>query len=103
MKLTCCQRCARLGCFESAVCAQGDASCGDCQPGTYVYKEQECRSCTLGTYAPSALADACRAQQEGKTTVLEIMVTRELGDPFRRDALKLPKRLLSKYKDYSND
>jgi sulfoacetaldehyde acetyltransferase len=50
-----------------------------------------------------ALADACRAQQEGKTTVLEIMVTRELGDPFRRDALKLPKRLLSKYRDYSND
>ena len=31
------------------------------------------------------------------------MVTRELGDPFRRDALKLPKRLLSKYKDYSTD
>jgi sulfoacetaldehyde acetyltransferase len=45
-----------------------------------------------------ALAAACKAQGAGKTTVLEMMVTRELGDPFRRDALKLPKRLLDKYK-----
>ncbi len=46
-----------------------------------------------------ALAAACAAQREGKTTVLEMMVTRELGDPFRRDALKKPVRLLEKYKD----
>jgi sulfoacetaldehyde acetyltransferase len=50
-----------------------------------------------------ALADACAAQSEGKTTVIEVMVTRELGDPFRRDALKLPKRLLPKYKAYSTE
>ncbi len=25
---------------------------------------------------------------EGKTTIIEVMCTRELGDPFRRDALK---------------
>jgi sulfoacetaldehyde acetyltransferase len=31
-------------------------------------------------------------------TVLEMMCTRELGDPFRRDALKKPTRLLEKYK-----
>ncbi len=37
---------------------------------------------------------------EGKTTVVEIMCTRELGDPFRRDALSLPVRFLDKYKDY---
>ena len=37
---------------------------------------------------------------EGKTTVLEIMCTRELGDPFRRDALSTPVRYLEKYKDY---
>ena len=36
----------------------------------------------------------------GKTTVLEIMCTRELGDPFRRDALSRPIRFLDKYKDY---
>lgn len=47
-----------------------------------------------------ALAKACAAQQDGKTTILEMMVTRELGDPFRRDALKKPVRLLDKYKNY---
>jgi len=45
-----------------------------------------------------ALRAAAAAQKEGKTTVLEMMVTRELGDPFRRDALALPTRHLAKYK-----
>jgi sulfoacetaldehyde acetyltransferase len=36
----------------------------------------------------------------GKTCVIEIMCTRELGDPFRRDALAKPVRFLEKYKDY---
>jgi sulfoacetaldehyde acetyltransferase len=45
-----------------------------------------------------ALRAATKAQSEGKTTVLEMMVTRELGDPFRRDALALPTRHLAKYK-----
>lgn len=38
--------------------------------------------------------------KEGKTCVIEIMCTRELGDPFRRDALAKPIRFLDKYKDY---
>ena len=37
---------------------------------------------------------------EGKTCIIEIMCTRELGDPFRRDALSKPVRFLDKYKDY---
>jgi sulfoacetaldehyde acetyltransferase len=45
----------------------------------------------------AALKAACAAQKEGKTTVLEMMVTAELGDPFRRDALSLPVRHLAKY------
>ena len=45
-----------------------------------------------------ALRAACAAQAEGRTTILEMMVTQELGDPFRRDALQKPKRLLEKYK-----
>ena len=49
--------------------------------------------------AGPALAAACAAQKEGRTTVLEMMVTRELGDPFRRDALRKPLRLLDKYKN----
>ena len=48
-----------------------------------------------------ALEKAVAAQMnEGKTTVIEIMCTRELGDPFRRDALSKPVRFLDKYKDY---
>ncbi len=45
-----------------------------------------------------ALDKACDAQKHGKTTVIEVMVTQELGDPFRRDALKYPARVLEKYK-----
>ena len=41
-----------------------------------------------------------RQMNEGKTTILEIMCTRELGDPFRKDALSKPVRYLKKYKDY---
>jgi len=48
-----------------------------------------------------ALRAAVDAQMKrGTTTVIEIMCTRELGDPFRRDALSKPVRLLEKYKDY---
>ncbi len=47
-----------------------------------------------------ALERACEAQTQGRTTVLELMVTRELGDPFRRDALQKPTRFLDKYKKF---
>jgi sulfoacetaldehyde acetyltransferase len=47
-----------------------------------------------------ALRDAAAAQQQGRTTVLEIMVSPELGDPFRRDALSKPVRHLAKYQAY---
>ena len=51
----------------------------------------------LGDVGP-ALRAAAQAQRDGKTTILEMMVTRELGDPFRRDALALPVRHLEKYR-----
>nr|WP_319563583.1 sulfoacetaldehyde acetyltransferase [uncultured Rhodoferax sp.] len=48
-----------------------------------------------------ALKRAIDAQMnQGKTTVIEILVTQELGDPFRRDALSKPVRFLEKYRDY---
>ncbi len=53
----------------------------------------------LGDVGP-ALQAAARAQAEGRTTVLEVMVTQELGDPFRRDALSKPVRWLKKYKAF---
>jgi len=48
-----------------------------------------------------ALHSAVQAQAHGKCTVLEMMVTQELGDPFRRDALSKPVRYLEKYKAYT--
>jgi len=41
------------------------------------------------------------AVKSNKPTVINLMLTRELGDPFRRDAFRQPKRLLAKYKKYS--
>ena len=41
-----------------------------------------------------ALQAAVKAQADGTCTVLEMMVTQELGDPFRRDALSKPVRYL---------
>ncbi|HWJ06474.1 MAG TPA: sulfoacetaldehyde acetyltransferase [Steroidobacteraceae bacterium] len=62
-----------------------------------------CEGVTLDRLADvgPALRAAVQAQAEGRCTVLEMMVTRELGDPFRRDALAKPVRLLEKYKGYA--
>jgi sulfoacetaldehyde acetyltransferase len=48
----------------------------------------------------AALQESVRRQADGKTTVIEMMVTKELGDPFRRDALSKPVRHLAKYKSF---
>jgi sulfoacetaldehyde acetyltransferase len=48
-----------------------------------------------------ALQASVKAQAEGRTTVIEMMVTQELGDPFRRDALSKPVRYLEKYRAYT--
>jgi sulfoacetaldehyde acetyltransferase len=53
----------------------------------------------LGDVGP-ALQASVKAQAEGRTTVIEMMVTQELGDPFRRDALSKPVRYLEKYRAY---
>jgi sulfoacetaldehyde acetyltransferase len=47
-----------------------------------------------------ALRESVHRQSEGTTTVLEMMVTKELGDPFRRDALSKPVRHLDKYRSF---
>src|SRR5271166_4036453 len=53
----------------------------------------------LADVAP-ALEAAALMQASGRMTVLEVMVTKELGDPFRRDALSKPVRWLDKYKAF---
>ena len=41
-----------------------------------------------------ALAKAIEDQMKhGKTTLIEAMINQELGDPFRRDAMKKPVRV----------
>jgi len=51
--------------------------------------------------AADQVGDALReATASGRPTVLEVMVSQELGEPFRRDALQHPKRLLEKYKAF---
>ena len=48
-----------------------------------------------------ALQASVQAQAAGKCTVIEMMLTQELGDPFRRDALSKPVRYLEKYQAYT--
>lgn len=55
---------------------------------------------TLEEVGPALQKAIDLQMNEGKTCVIEIMCTRELGDPFRRDALSKPVRFLDKYKDY---
>ncbi len=37
-----------------------------------------------------ALQQSCKDQMEGLTTFIEVMLNQELGEPFRRDAMKAP-------------
>ncbi|MCG8562885.1 MAG: sulfoacetaldehyde acetyltransferase [Hyphomicrobiales bacterium] len=37
-----------------------------------------------------ALQEACKAQDDGVTTFIEVLLNQELGEPFRRDAMKKP-------------
>ncbi len=48
------------------------------------------------------VGDALRgAVKSHKPTVINLMLTQELGDPFRRDAFRQPRRLLPKYRKFS--
>jgi sulfoacetaldehyde acetyltransferase len=48
------------------------------------------------------VGDALKAAvRSAKPAVVEIMLTQELGEPFRRDAFRPPRRLLPKYRRFS--
>ena len=38
----------------------------------------------------SAIKEGCMAQEDGVTTFIEVVLNQELGEPFRRDAMKAP-------------
>jgi sulfoacetaldehyde acetyltransferase len=40
-----------------------------------------------------------RQMEEGKTTFIEVLLNQELGEPFRRDAMKNPVRVAGISKD----
>jgi sulfoacetaldehyde acetyltransferase len=54
----------------------------------------------LADVGPTLTSAVDAQMNDAKTTVVEIMCTRELGDPFRRDALSTPVRHLEKYEKY---
>jgi len=37
-----------------------------------------------------AIKVSCQEQQKGITTFIEVILNQELGEPFRRDAMKAP-------------
>ncbi len=42
------------------------------------------------TELTAALREACELQRQGTTTFIEVVLNQELGEPFRRDAMKKP-------------
>jgi len=68
-----------------------------------VAKAFGCEGVTIDRLADvgPALQASVKAQAEGRCTVIEMMLTQELGDPFRRDALSKPVRYLEKYRAYT--
>lgn len=52
--------------------------------------------------AGDAMKEALRLQKEGKPCLVEMMMSKEIDDPFRRDAMKMPKRILPKYKNFES-
>ena len=54
----------------------------------------------LDDVGPALAAAIDDQMNEGRTTVIEVMTTKELGDPFRKDAMSTPVRHLDKYRDY---
>ena len=45
---------------------------------------------TTQTELTTMLQEACEAQKQGVTTFIEVILNQELGEPFRRDAMKAP-------------
>ena len=50
-----------------------------------------------------AIARSCAAQDDGTTTLVEVVVNKELGAPFRRDAMQDQRCLLPRYQEPHRD
>ena len=40
-----------------------------------------------------AIKESCEEQKKGITTFIEVILNQELGEPFRRDAMKKPVKI----------
>ena len=47
----------------------------------------------------NAISESCELQASGTTTLVEVVVNKELGAPFRRDAMQDQKTMLPRYKE----
>ena len=45
---------------------------------------------TNQTELTEAIKEGCETQKNGTTTFIEVILNQELGEPFRRDAMKNP-------------
>ncbi|HXZ15782.1 MAG TPA: sulfoacetaldehyde acetyltransferase [Roseiarcus sp.] len=61
---------------------------------SYAKVAEACGLSGIVTRSPAALTEAlreaCAAQGDGVTTLIEVVLNQELGEPFRRDAMKKP-------------
>ena len=56
---------------------------------------------TMRRASPRGVQTITTMRDSNKPTVINMMLTQELGDPFRRDAFRQPRRLLPKYRKFS--
>ena len=64
---------------------------------SYAKIAEACGSKGVQVKTPQELTEAiktsCEEQQKGITTFIEVILNQELGEPFRRDAMKKPVQL----------
>ena len=64
---------------------------------SYAKVAEGCGLKGVQTFTPEeltqAIQESCKAQDDGVTTFIEVMLNQELGEPFRRDAMKKPVRV----------
>ena len=54
---------------------------------------------TTAAELSEAVASSCAAQAKGTSTLIEVVVNKELGAPFRRDAMRDQSCLLPRYRE----
>ena len=73
------------------ICAYGGyVSAGQKKLTTVVHGRKDLLRVNIKFFRSEALKIACKDQSNGVTTFIEVLLNQELGEPFRRDAMKKP-------------